>query len=206
MKLNMLRLLQIIKYAFKYRRRIKAHIKRVQYFYMEIGYADLIPKTDIDMDRIMNHDKDKLKLKNLVRQACRYLPPPLSEKEKWAIHNVVMEHIKSNKHHCEYWNDGDYSTTGNDCTQMDDTYLYEMCADWAATSEENGNGPMEWYDKVINTRFLFTDKQVAIIRSVCEYLSTLIDPKMKHKDDMTPIRLSSMGLSKNRRPAAISEQ
>ena len=102
-----MRLLQIIKYAFKYRRRIKAHIKRVQYFYTKIVYADMIPMMkDIDIDRVMNHDKDKLKLKNLVRQAFRYIPGPLSDKEKLAIHNVVMEHIKSNKHHCEYWSDG----------------------------------------------------------------------------------------------------
>ncbi len=195
MKLNMLRLLQIIKYAFKYRRRIKAHIKRVQYFYMEIGYADLIPKTDIDMDRIMNHDKDKLKLKNLVRQAFRYIPGPLSDKEKLAIHNVVMEHIKTNKHHCEYWNDGDYASEGNDCTKMEPTYLYEMCADWAATSEENGSGLMDWYWKVVNKKFIFSDRQVEIIRPVCEYLSKLVDPNLKRKDDMTPVKLSTLGIS-----------
>ena len=120
-----MRLLQIIKYAFKYRRRIKAHIKRVQYFYTKIVYADMIPMMkDIDIDRVMNHDKDKLKLKNLVRQVFRYIPGPLSDKEKLAIHNVVMEHIKSNKHHCEYWSDGDYASEGNDCTKMAG-YQYE---------------------------------------------------------------------------------
>lgn len=191
-----MRLFQIIKYSFKYRRRIKSHIKRVQYFYMKIVDADLIPvMKDIDIVRIMNHDKDKLAIKNVVRQSFRYLPPPLSDKEKWAIHNVVMEHIKSNKHHCEYWNDGDYATMGNDCTRMDDTYLYEMCADWAATSEENGNGLMEWYEKVVNKKFLFTTAQVAIIRSVCEYLSRYTDPNLKRTDDMKPVRLSTLGIS-----------
>jgi len=195
MKLKMLRLLQIIKYAFKYRRRIKAHIERVKHFYVETVYVDLIPKTDIDMCRVMNHDKDKLKLKNLVRQAFRYIPGPLSDKEKMAIHNVVMEHIKTNKHHCEYWSDGDYASDGNDCTGMEDTYLYEMCADWAATSEENGNGLMEWYWKVVNKKFIFSDRQVEIIRPVCEYLSQCIDPNRKRKDDMTPVKLSTLGIS-----------
>ena len=190
-----MRLLQIIKYAFKYRRRIKAHIERVQYFYTKIVYADMIPTTkDIDMDRVMNHDKDKLKLKNLVRQAFRYIPGPLSYREKLAIHNVVMEHIKSNKHHCEYWNDGDYATDGNDCTGMEDTYLYEMCADWAATSEENGSGLMEWYEKVVNKKFLFTTEQLDIIKPVCEYLSQCLDPNLKRKDDMTPVKLSQLGV------------
>lgn len=191
-----MRLLQIIKYSLKYRRRIKSHIKRVQYFYLKIVDADLIPMMkDIDIVRIMNHDKDKLAIKNIVRQSFRYLPPPLSDKEKWAIHNVVMEHIKSNKHHCEYWNDGDYATMGNDCTRMDDTYLYEMCADWAATSEENGNGLMEWYWKVVNKKFIFSYRQVEIIRPVCEYLSKLVDPNLKRKDDMTPVKLSTLGIS-----------
>lgn len=190
-----MRLLQIIKYAFKYRRRIKAHIKRVQYFYTKIVYADMIPTTkDIDFDRVLDHDKDKLKLKNLVRQAFRYIPGPLSDKEKMAIHNVVMEHIKSNRHHCEYWNDGDYATDGNDCTGMEDTYLYEMCADWAATSEENGNGLMDWYWKVVNKKFLFSDRQVEIIRPVCEYLSNFVDPDLKRKDEMTPVKLSQLGV------------
>lgn len=190
-----MRLLQIIKYAFKYRRRIKAHIKRVQYFYTKIVYADMIPTMkDIDMGRVMNHDKDKLKLKNLVRQVFRYIPGPLSYREKLAIHNVVMEHIKTNRHHCEYWNDGDYATDGNDCTGMEDTYLYEMCADWAATSEENGNGLMDWYLKVVNKKFLFSDRQVEIIRPVCEYLSNFVDPDLKRKDEMTPVKLSQLGV------------
>ena len=198
MKLKMLRLLQIIKYAFKYRRRIKAHIERVQYFYTKIVYGDMIPTTDdIDMDRVMNHDKDKLKLKNLVRQAFRYIPGPLSDKEKLAIHNVVMEHIKSNKHHCEYWSDGDYASEGNDCTKMEPTYLYEMCADWAATSEENGSGLMDWYWKVVNKKFIFSDRQVELIRPVCEYLSQCIDPNLKRKDDMTPVKLSTLGISRH---------
>lgn len=193
-----MRLLQIIKYAFKYRRRIKVHIERVKSFYMKIVDADLIPNTeDIDIDRVLNHDKDKLKIKNLVRQAFRYIPGPLSDKEKLAIHNVVMEHIKTNKHHCEYWSDGDYASEGNDCTKMEPTYLYEMCADWAATSEENGSGLMEWYWKVVNKKFIFSDRQVEIIRPVCEYLDQCIDPNRKRKDDMTPVKLSTLGISRH---------
>ena len=194
MKLKILRLLQIIKYSLKYRKRTKKHIARVQHFYYKLLEGSLIPSPDIDIIRLLDHDKDKLKLRNLVRQSFRYLPQPLSYREKLAIHNVVMEHIKSNRHHCEYWNDGDYATDGNDCTKMEDTYLYEMCADWAATSEENGNGLMDWYWKVVNKKFLFSDRQVEIIRPVCEYLSELVDPNMKRKDDMTPVKLSQLGV------------
>ena len=191
----MLRLFQIIKYAFKYRKRIKTHIDRVQFFYCKLFEGYKIPNDLVDIGRILDHDKDKLKLKNLVRQAFRYIPGPLSDKEKMAIHNVVMEHIKSNKHHCEYWNDGDYASEGNDCTKMESTYLYEMCADWAATSEESGNGLMDWYEKVVNKKFLFSTEQLDIIKPVCEYLSRCIDPNKKRNDDMTPVRLSTLGIS-----------
>ncbi len=194
MKLKILRLLQIIKYSLKYRKRTKKHIARVQHFYYKLLEGSLIPSPDIDIIRLLDHDKDKLKLRNLVRQSFRYLPEPLSYREKLAIHNVVMEHIKSNRHHCEYWSDGDYATDGNDCTKMEATYLYEMCADWAATSEENGNGLMDWYWKVVNKKFLFSDRQVEIIRPVCEYLSELVDPNMKRKDEMTPVKLSQLGV------------
>ena len=193
-----MRLFQIIKYSFKYRARIKNHIRRVRFFYSKLVAAGMIPIEDIDLVRLKNHDKDKLKLKNLVRQAFRYIPGPLSYREKMAIHNVVMEHIKSNKHHCEYWNDGDYSTDGNDCTGMEPTYLYEMCADWSATSEENGNGLMDWYEKVVNKKFLFTTEQLDIIKPVCEYLSQYIDPNLKRKDEMTSIKLSTLGISLRR--------
>jgi hypothetical protein len=53
---------------------------------------------------------------------------------------------------------------------------------------------MDWYWKVVNKKFLFSDRQVEIIRPVCEYLSELVDPNMKRKDDMTPVKLSQLGV------------
>lgn len=191
-----MRLFQIIKYSFKYRKRIKTHIKRVQHFYFEMLHYGLISPEHIDIDRIMNHDKDKLKLKNLVRQALRYIPGPLTEQDKLNIHNVVMEHIKTNKHHCEYWGEGDYASNGIDCTKMEETYLYEMCADWAATSEEMGTDLRGWYDKVVNTKFMFTDEQIKIIKPMCEFLNFRLDKLYIGKNDMKSVKLSTLGVRK----------
>ena len=69
-----------------------------------------------------------------------------------------------------------------------------MCSDWAATSEENGNGLMDWYRKVVNKKFMFSERQVEIIYPVCVYLSQYIDPNLKRKDDMTSIKLSQLGV------------
>lgn len=190
-----MKLFQIIKYSFKYRKRIKTHIKRVQHFYFELLHYGKISTQFVDIDRIMNHDKDKLKLKNLVRQALRYIPGPLTEKDKLKIHSVVMEHIRTNKHHCEYWGESSYVSMGVNCTQMEETYLYEMCADWAATSEEMGTDLMAWYNKVVNTKFIFTDKQIEIIKPICEFLSERLDKNYIRKDDMKSVKLSTLGVT-----------
>ena len=103
-----------------------------------------------------------------------------------------MEHIKSNPHHCEYWGKGDYKSLCINCKEMDDTFLYEMCADWAATSEENGNSLMGWCDKVINNKFMFTEHQVDLIYSVCNYLKDYIDQSLKRDYGLKSIKLSKL--------------
>ena len=110
----------------KYRQRVQDHIKRVQYFYGLLVNNGKIPVQEINLEGIINHDKDKLEEKNMLRQALRY-KSDLTTEEMHQIHDVVMEHIKSNPHHCEYWGEGTYASKGIDCTKMTDIYLYEMC-------------------------------------------------------------------------------
>lgn len=176
-----------------YKQRVKDHIKRVQYFYGLLVNYGKIPDKDINLVGIINHDKDKLEEKNLVRQALRY-KPDLTHEEKQQIHDVVMEHIKSNPHHCEYWGEGTYASKGIDCTKMDDKYLYEMCCDWAATSEELGGSLIGWCDKVINDKFLFTEPQIKKIYEVCEYLDKHVSLNYKRDYGMKGIKLSELKL------------
>lgn len=175
------------------RKRIQDHINRVKYFYNILVENRKIPLEDIDIERVMKHDLDKLKYDNLVRQSLRYCGDrQLTQEEKQQINDVVMEHIKSNPHHCEYWGEGDYKSTGINCMEMNDTFLYEMCTDWAATSEENGNQLLWWCDKVINNKFMFTERQVNIIYSICTYLSDYIDPNLKRDYGLKSIKLSQL--------------
>ena len=67
-----------------------------------------IPEQEINIDGIINHDKDKFEEKNMLRQVLRY-KENLTVEEMHQIHDVVMEHIKSNPHHCEYWGEGTYA-------------------------------------------------------------------------------------------------
>ena len=99
------------------RKRIQDHINRVKYFYTILVESVQIPLEDIDIKRVMKHDADKLKYNNLKRQALRYCGDrQLTQEEKQQIHDVVMEHIKSNPHHCEYWGVGDYKSMCINCT------------------------------------------------------------------------------------------
>lgn len=96
----------------------------------------------------------------------------------------------------EYWGEGDYASNGIDCTKMEETYLYEMCADWAATSEEMGTDLMGWYDKVVNTKFMFTEEQIKIIKPMCVFLNFKLDKNYIGKDDMKSVKLSTLGVRK----------
>lgn len=177
----------------KCRERIQDHITRVKYFYNILVESGQIPLEDIDIQRVMKHDSDKLKYNNLVRQSLRFTPKEkLTENDKASIDAVVMEHIKSNPHHCEYWGSGDYASVGINCKKMPNTFLYEMCADWAATAEEKGNSLMDWCNHAVNNKFMFTEEQTELIYSICEYLEEYINPEYKRDYGLQQIRLKDV--------------
>lgn len=169
------------------------HIKRVKYFYNVLVESGQIPIEDIDIKRVMKHDADKLKPNNLRRQALRYCADrELTQQELKDIDAVVMEHIKTNPHHCEYWGKGDYTSTGINCRNMEDTYIYELCADWAATAEEKGNSLMDWCNKVMNNKFMFNEHQTELIYSLCDFLKDYIDPSLKRDYGLKQVKLSTL--------------
>lgn len=162
------------------RKRVEDHIKRVKYFYMAMVSEGFIPQKDLNIVEVMKHDKDKLLKANLERQALRFSDNgKVSEKDLKKIDDVVREHIKSNRHHCEYWGDGDHNTKGMDCTAMPDKYIYEMMADWFATAEEKGTPVMDWYNKSVGTRWVFTDKQKELMLKCIGFLNAYYDSSKK---------------------------
>lgn len=168
------------------RKRVKDHIDRVKYFYKLLVASGQIPLNCIDTARVQQHDADKLEPENLRRQALRFSETgEFTEKDKDDINQVVIEHIKSNPHHCEYWGAGDHRTVGMDCSKMEETYLYEMAADWAATSEEKGGNLVDWAEKHINTRWKFDEWQVDILKDACTYLQDYIKPELKRDYGLT---------------------
>lgn len=73
-------------------------------------------------------------------------------------------HVHCNPHHPEYWSKERASEgTTIDCTSMPLSYVASMCADWLAMSEELKNSAVDWADKNVNKRWIFSDGQVELI-------------------------------------------
>lgn len=94
------------------------------------------------------------------------------------IKNATLHHIKNNKHHPEYWSDDEANINSKDrdksdkvidASKMEDLYIAEMVADWQAMSEElKTNTVREWYNKVKDVRWHFSDKQDKLINRLIE--------------------------------------
>ena len=148
----------------KFIERTKKHIALVNKYAARVG------------SEFPNHDKDKLG-ENMVDGYMCLLNPNRTEKEEKLLDIVTYAHITLNSHHPEYWTSTNLSgfTRKNFCpngivdaTKMSCRALVEMTADWCAMSEEFGNTPYEWFDKVLNTRWKFDPEQVMFIEYLME--------------------------------------
>lgn len=87
-------------------------------------------------------------------------------------------HVKTNQHHPEYWSsqtnvinreDRDKPQELINATNMPYMSIAEMVADWAAMSEELGEGtPKTWAKKNINIRWKFTKDQEELIYKIID--------------------------------------
>lgn len=175
----------------KVTQRTKDHIKRVKYFYNLMLRQGMIPEEYENSSEVSKHDNDKMIPENLRRQALRYAytPDELTPEIEQEIQDVVHEHVKANKHHCEYWGNGDHRTVGMDCTAMPLEYVYEMLADWASTAEERGGTVDSWYRaSVINVggkRWKFSDEAVDIMEEIIPWLDGKLDKSLKRDYGLT---------------------
>jgi hypothetical protein len=100
---------------------------------------------------------------------------------KKPMNDATAHHIKTNKHHPEYWcplttnlvnpDARDEMSQPIDATKMPILYIGEMVADWFATASERGTNTAKfWADKNVNKRWLFTPEQTKIIYDLIEYV------------------------------------
>lgn len=102
------------------------------------------------------------------------------------IHKATWHHVSTNRHHPEYWDSDASPRSINkedrdaspekpiDATKMDKISLAEMVCDWNAMGLERGNTAKSWADKVVGSRFLFTEEQEELIY---KYIDDLKDKK-----------------------------
>jgi hypothetical protein len=89
-----------------------------------------------------------------------------------AVRDATKHHITSNMHHPEY-HTKELNTQPRDSSQangavnaekMGNISLAEMCADWAAMSEELGTDLISWVSQNIGTRWKFYPHQKELIK------------------------------------------
>ena len=147
-------------YIDAFEKRTKEHIARVNKYAAKIDKC--YPSHDID------------KLCELKHGYATMFKEPLVKSDKKELDEVTVFHIRFNPHHPEYWTKTSLhgwkrdNVTPNgviDATAMPEFAIDEMLADWCAMSEEFGNTPFEWFDKVNGTRWKFSRAQINYIQN-----------------------------------------
>lgn len=103
----------------------------------------------------------------------------LPDSIKEQMNEATFHHIKSHRHHPEFWDDNvtiaalnkgdrDRPAAGQmvDGTKMPMSYVAAMVADWFAMSEELGSHPAKWAADNINVRWKFTNEQIGLINDL----------------------------------------
>ena len=131
----------------------------VDYRANHIALVRRIGKTVFGRD-FSDHDKDKIEcsiddlnyyaLRNAMQDG-KYKP---LKADKIILNNLAGRHVKSQKHHPEYWDDAltvdDFNyeePVSVDASKMPPLALIELVCDWSAVAIKLNKGIFEWYNK-----------------------------------------------------------
>lgn len=152
--------------------------KFVDYRANHIALVRRLGRVLFDLD-LSEHDKDKIEcdaddlnlyaLRNAMQDGG-YRP---LKNDKVILNNLAGRHVKSQKHHPEYWDDAITVDSFNyeeppvvNASKMPDRYLVELVCDWSAVAIKLNKGMFQWFNKTCtgsNPRFKFTPRQKCII-------------------------------------------
>ena len=145
---------------------------------------------------ISDHDKDKIEangeelnlfsLRNSMLNGTYH--PHKADRAK--LKRLVGKHVKSQKHHPEYWDDSITARNFDDenppqvnAHKMPKRYLLEMVCDWCAVALKLNKPLFNWYNKTCigeNARFLFTDNQKEYIIECISRVASKIKEENLH--------------------------
>ncbi len=152
--------------------------KFVDYRANHIALVRRLGRVLFDLD-LSEHDKDKIEcdaddlnlyaLRNAMQDGG-YRP---LKNDKVILNNLAGRHVKSQKHHPEYWDDAITVDSFNyeeppvvNASKMPDRYLVELVCDWSAVAIKLNKGIFQWFNKTCtgdNPRFKFTPRQKCLI-------------------------------------------
>lgn len=91
----------------------------------------------------INHDISKFSEEEFDGYRKYYYPLDGEDKEEAskALDYAWLHHKNSNKHHWDYWIDGDGTSL-----EIPNKYLAELILDWASMSYRFGDTPLEYYE------------------------------------------------------------
>lgn len=159
--------------------RTRNHIHLVQMFGQFLGY-------DFSAHDHTKFSEDLNDLYVLIDNSYRTDAgiTPVEYTEAMAV--ASFTHIKAEQHHPEYWDpsitqmnpnidrDSPDVTTPVDASKMTPMAIAEMCCDWCAMSYELNSDPLEWAEKNVGSRWIFTTAQTFLIDA---YLAILWERK-----------------------------
>ena len=172
----------------------------IQYRANHVALVQRIGKVVFDTD-LSDHDNDKIEadgdelnlyaLRNSMLNGTYH--PHIADKKK--LSRLAGEHVKSQKHHPEYWDDSitprnfdDINPPQVNAHKMPKRYLLEMCCDWSAVALKLNKPIFSWYNKTCigeNARFLFTDNQKDYIVECLSRIQSKIDSEKLYYPNVT---------------------
>ena len=172
----------------------------IQYRANHVALVQRIGKVVFDTD-LSDHDNDKIgadgdelnlyALRNSMLNGTYH--PHIADKKK--LSRLAGEHVKSQKHHPEYWDDSitprnfdDINPPQVNAHKMPKRYLLEMCCDWSAVALKLNKPIFSWYNKTCigeNARFLFTDNQKDYIVECLSRIQSKIDSEKLYYPNVT---------------------
>ena len=167
----------------------------IEYRANHVALVQRIGKVVFDTD-LSDHDNDKIEadgeelnlfaLRNSMLNGTYH--PHKADKAK--LKKLVGKHVKSQKHHPEYWDDSITARNFDDnnppqvnAHKMPKRYLLEMCCDWCAVALKLNKPLFNWYNKTCigeNARFLFTDNQKEYIIECISRVASKIKEENLH--------------------------
>ena len=172
----------------------------IEYRANHVALVQRIGKVVFDTD-LSDHDNDKIgaygdelnlyALRNSMLNGTYH--PHIADKKK--LSRLAGEHVKSQKHHPEYWDDSitprnfdDINPPQVNAHKMPKRYLLEMCCDWSAVALKLNKPIFSWYNKTCigeNARFLFTDNQKDYIVECLSRIQSKIDSEKLYYPNVT---------------------